>query len=179
LSELSVFAFGKLPAHGDFVSRGLAAHERDAWDAWASTSLETARRDFGDAFEARHDAAAPWRFAFGPGPLADGWVAGALTPSIDRSGRRFVIVAGAKAAGCLSPDGAGARVAEAVESEIYRTFETGGDIDALVAGAAAALAQVQADEPSDADGRFWTIDPPQEIIARQPPANLVSLALAG
>jgi len=178
LSGLSVFAFGKLPTHGDFVARGLAAAEREAWDAWATESLEMARRELAEDFEARHDAAPPWRFAFGPSRLADAWVAGALTPSIDRSGRRFIIVAGARAAGTLSPDGAGGRIAEVLEAVIYRTFETGGDIDALVAGAGDALTGLEPEAASPAGGRFWTLDPPRAVEAGEPPAGLLSLALA-
>lgn len=177
MSGLAVFAFGKLPAHGDFVARGLAAGERDAWDAWASESLERARRDLGEDFETQHDQAPPWRFAFGPGRFARAWVAGALTPSIDRSGRRFVIVAGARADAALLPDGAGAEVAERLETEIYRVFETGGDIDSLVASAEGALADVESDAPSTGAGRFWRLDPPQAIEADEPPVNLLSLGL--
>lgn len=177
MSGLAVFAFGKLPAHGDFVARGLAPGERDAWDAWASESLERARRDLGDDFEAQHDQAPPWRFAFGPGRFARTWVAGALTPSIDRTGRRFVIVAGARAEALL-PDGAGGEVAERLETEIYRVFETGGDIDSLIASAEGALADVEPDSPSTQAGRFWRLDPPQAIEANEPPVNLLSLGLA-
>ncbi|MFL5297557.1 MAG: type VI secretion system-associated protein TagF [Phenylobacterium sp.] len=178
-SSLAVFAFGKLPAHGDFVARGLGAAEREAWDGWASAGLEAARRDLGDGFEACHDAAPPWRFALAPGPLGDRWQAGALTPSIDRSGRRFIVVAGARAdAGTLPADGAGGRVAEAMEAEIYRVFETGGDIDALVAGAQAAVAGIVPDGPGAAAGRFWTVEPPREMGAEPPSADLLSRALA-
>lgn len=179
MSGLSVFAFGKLPAHGDFVARGLTAGQRQAWDGWATEGLQAARRELGEQFEARHDAAPPWRFAFGPGPFADAWLAGALTPSIDRSGRRFIIVAGAQGAGPLNPDGAGGRVAAAVEAAIYRTFETGGDIDGLVASAGDVLRQLTPDEAPAPTGRFWTLEPPRSMEADQPPARLLSLALAG
>jgi type VI secretion system protein ImpM len=179
LSPLAVFAFGKLPAHGDFVARGLAAGERDAWDAWATESLDLGRREFGEDFEAQHDSAPPWRFAFGPSRFANAWVAGALTPSIDRSGRRFVIVAGARApAGALTPDGAGGQVAERLETEIYRVFETGGAIDSLVASAEGALAGVEPDAPSTQAGRFWRLDPSQALEVNEPPVNLLSLRLA-
>ena len=178
LKRLSVFAFGKLPEHGDFVARGVSAGERDAWDAWASASLEQARRDLGDVFETRFEAAPPWRFAFGPGRFADAWVAGALTPSVDRSGRHFVIVVGARSGGTLPPDGVGGRVAEIMEAEIYRVFETGGDIDSLVGRAECALLGVEPDAPSLAAGRFWRLDPAQALEVSEPPANLLSLGLA-
>ena len=174
-----MFAFGKLPAHGDFVARGLSASERDAWDGWASAGIEQARRELGEDFEACHDAAPPWRFAIGPGPFGPAWQAGAFTPSIDRSGRRFIVLAGAKAsAGRLAPEAAGGRVAEAMEAELYRVFETGGDIDALVAGAQAAVEGLAADPPGDGGGRFWTVEPYREISADPPPADLICRALA-
>jgi type VI secretion system protein ImpM len=176
---LAVFAFGKLPAHGDFVARGLSAAERAAWDGWASAGVAAAREAMGEAFYERHDAAPPWRFALPPGPFGAGWQAGAFTPSVDRSGRRFLVVAGARTgAGALNPDGAGGRVAEALEAELYRAFETGGGIDALVAAAQAAVADIAPDEAGDGPGRFWTIDPPREIGADSPPGELMRLAWA-
>lgn len=176
VTGLTVFAFGKLPAHGDFVARGLSAPERDAWDRWASEGLEAARMALGETFEDRHDAAQPWRFAFGPGALGEGWRAGALTPSIDRAGRRFLIILGARAERPLTPDGAGAQVAEILEDQIYRIFGTGGDIDALVANANEALSDVQADAVSE-PGRFWSLEPAQRVDASQPPADLIARAL--
>lgn len=77
--------FGKLPAHGDFVARGLSFEERDALDAWLSASLLQARAAYRAAFEERFDAAAPWRCE------GDG-VAGALAASQDSAGRRFPLL---------------------------------------------------------------------------------------
>src|ERR1700744_5108989 len=91
------FLFGKLPAHGDFVSRGLTAPEVEAWDGWASQAME-ALRDASPAFEQAHDATPPWRFVAGPSRLGPGWRAGALAPSIDAVGRRFVVVLGVQGA---------------------------------------------------------------------------------
>jgi len=74
--------FGKLPAHGDFVARGIGAAEREALDAWLSGEMLAARAALGGDFEERYDRAPPWRFA---GP--DG--AGVLVASVDGVGRRF------------------------------------------------------------------------------------------
>ena len=76
----AVFVFGKLPAHGDFVSRGLSDAAREAWDSWATAALERLRDGHPD-FEDAHDAAAPWRFVAGPSTLGPGWRAGALAAS--------------------------------------------------------------------------------------------------
>ena len=65
------FLFGKMPSHGDFVARGLAAEERDSLDAWLSAELADARAALGERFEERFDSAPPWRFAW----PADGWTA--------------------------------------------------------------------------------------------------------
>ena len=88
---MSAFLHGKLPAHGDFVSRGLAPDERDLVDGWLAASLASARDALGAGFEAAFDAAPPWRFAWRDGAR---WTAGALAPSADAVGRRYPILIG-------------------------------------------------------------------------------------
>lgn len=88
------FLFGKLPAHGDFVARGLTPEAERLLDDWASREMETAREALGEAFDAAHDAAPGWGFIAGPGPLGDGWRWGAAAASVDSAGRRFLILAG-------------------------------------------------------------------------------------
>lgn len=174
VSAPRVFAFGKLPAHGDFVSRGLAASEREAWDAWSSAGLEAARETLGEAFESRHDAAQPVRFAFGPSAFGSGWSTGALTASIDTAGRRFIVVLG------LHTDTAPfarERIAELAEDEIYRAFEAGADIDAMVAKAEDVFQTLESEDEPDAQGRFWRPVSPFDISAGQPPADLITRAL--
>jgi type VI secretion system protein ImpM len=180
VSGLAVFAFGKLPAHGDFVARGLSAAERDAWDEWASAGLARAREALGGAFDEAHDRAQPWRFAFGQagaGRFGAGRRAGVLAPSIDAAGRRYVIVVGAVAASGLPGDGEGAAAAEILEGEIYRAFEQGCDIDQLTANAAAALSGLAAGADGDDAGRFWTLgatpEQAHEIRSEAPPADLL------
>lgn len=180
MAALNVFAFGKLPAHGDFVARGLGPAERDAWDEWASEGVGAARDALGADFDALHDTTPPWRFAFGPGPFGDGWRAGALTPSIDRAGRRFIVVLGAQSHSLLTAEGAGGRIAEALEEAIYATFAGGGDIDALVAAGQVATADIETDPTAQVlqAGQFWTPDPAQVIVAPQPPSDLLTQAMA-
>lgn len=109
--------FGKLPAHGDFVARGLSAADRDALDAWLSASMIDARERFGDTFEARFDAAQPWRCT-GAG------VAGALAASQDAAGRRFPVVLL-----CAGED------ADACEALLYDAIAQGWDADRLASAA--------------------------------------------
>lgn len=181
MSELGVFAFGKLPSHGDFIARGLSAAERQAWDDWASAGLVLAREALGDRFEAAYDQAPPWRFAFGDGGFGPGRKAGAFAPSIDRAGRRFLIVLGAATPVGLDPAGAGAVAAQILETEIYRAFQSGADVDVLVQSATAALAGFAPGATAAGAGRFWTLDAEDavaaEIRAEAPPADLLVRAL--
>lgn len=168
------FAFGKLPTHGDFVARGLTPDEREAWDAWASAGLENARDALGDAFEVRHEGALPLRFAFGPGVFGTGWSTGAMTASIDTAGRRFIVVLGAHTDQApYTRD----EIAEAAENEIRRAFETGADVDGMVAKAQDVFHTLDSEDEPDAHGRFWRPDSSFDISAGQPPADLITRAL--
>ncbi|WP_162252368.1 type VI secretion system-associated protein TagF [Caulobacter sp. Root655] len=172
LTPPSAFAFGKLPTHGDFVARGLSGQDRDAWDAWASTGLEEARMALGEAFETRHDAAPPVRFSFGPGLFGDGWRTGAFAPSVDSTGRRFIILLGARTGHAPTTETIDL-LASAAEGEIYRTFEAAADIDAMVVSAQSIFQTLGSESDSEADGRFWAPDSPLDITASQPPADLI------
>lgn len=131
LPSLTVRLFGKLPSHGDFVARGLAAMDRDALDRWLSAGLKDARAAFGPDFDALYDHAPAWRFAAMEGE-GDKAVAGVLAPSIDRAGRRYplyLVLAGIDA-GHVVP------AAEWCEELIRDAFRGGWDVDRLVREAA-------------------------------------------
>jgi type VI secretion system protein ImpM len=82
--------FGKLPAHGDFLVRGVPGALRDQFDAWLSAELARARSRFGEGFDARYFAAPPWHFV--DRDPSGRWTGGALCPSVDGVGRRFPIL---------------------------------------------------------------------------------------
>jgi type VI secretion system ImpM family protein len=93
---LTPWLFGKLPALGDFVSRGLDMATRERLDVWLSGEMEGARLRWAEAFEARYDAAPAWTFVDCD---EDGrWTGGAMCASVDRAGRRFPLLAAAPAA---------------------------------------------------------------------------------
>jgi type VI secretion system protein ImpM len=81
--------FGKLPAHGDFVRRGLPAEFLKPWDEWLQAALPAARAALGEAWEAAWAAAPAWRFVLPAGACGPEPVAGVLLPSEDAVGRRF------------------------------------------------------------------------------------------
>jgi type VI secretion system ImpM family protein len=156
--------FGKLPRHGDFVARNLDAAAREAWDQWASRGLQQARAILGDRFEAEHDAAPAWRFVGAPGVFGPGWRAGAMAPSIDAAGRRFVIILAVEGLSAEQAAGGGEMIAEAMEELIYQAFEAGWDADTLVASAA--LTPPEGDGAGAASPRWWTLGGPEH-----PPAS--------
>ncbi len=83
--------FGKVPAHGDFVRRGLPTSFVGPWDSWLQEGMATARARLGDRWAAAWDGAPPWRFALPAGACGPDAVAGVLLPSEDMVGRRFPI----------------------------------------------------------------------------------------
>jgi type VI secretion system protein ImpM len=184
VSAPAAILFGKLPRHGDFISRGLSADRRIAWDGWLSTALEDSRRRLGEGFSAAHDAAPPWRFVAGPGRFGVAWRAGALAASIDAVGRRFFIVL---AADNLSPGQAsahGEHLAETMEALIYRAFERDWDADTAVAAGRDQLGAILADgdgvigHGQGARARWWTAwgNGESGAASDEPPADLIGEA---
>ena len=138
--------WGKLPAHGDFVARGLAPAARDELDEWLAASL-AARETLGMAFEDNYDEAPPWRFAWRE---ANGWAAGAMAPSVDGVGRHYPILLALSGLDDGNVDAA----TEAVENLLYEAL--GGDWNAdRLHAAASALAF--APRPSAAVEGWWTL----------------------
>lgn len=83
--------YGKVPAHGDFVRRGLPTSFVGPWDTWLQDGMAMGRDRLGDRWPALWDGAPPWRFALPAGACGPDAVAGVLLPSEDMVGRRFPI----------------------------------------------------------------------------------------
>jgi type VI secretion system ImpM family protein len=150
--------FGKLPAHGDFVARGLAAWQRERLDQWLSASLADARDQLGDAFAERFDTAPPWRCV--------GARAGAIAPSQDGAGRRFPL---------LLMAGSGRAGAQACEALLYDAIGGGWDADRVLAEAE----RIVAEEPAGAT--TWETDGGEGFapatLPGEHPAGLVAAML--
>lgn len=127
---VATFLVGKLPAHGDFVSRAAPRSVAAAWDIWCSAGLEDAQARLGAAFDTRLRAAPPWRFCFDPGLIDAHWHVGAILPSRDRADRAFLLVAGARAVAPPAPDGLAA-FAGAVEACCRSAIDEGWSADGL------------------------------------------------
>jgi type VI secretion system protein ImpM len=148
--------FGKLPSHGDFISRGLDLTACDAWDRWASEGLEDARAQLGERFDDAHDRAPPWRFVDPPGRFGADWRAGVVAPSIDGAGRRFIIMLAAEGLTPEQAGGGGEAVAEEMEALIYQAFESGWDADATITAAKGPVGRIAA-EGAAPQPRWWTL----------------------
>lgn len=160
---LTAWLFGKLPTHGDFIARGLAPDLRERIDGWLSDEMARARSDHGEVFEDRYDAAPPWRFV-------DGAEGGVICASIDSAGRRFPILAGLTGTGAEQA----AAAAAASETAIFRTFEEGGNADALAALLAESV--LEDGEPPLQTG--WWVDGGDHFMPGRWPDGLISRMLA-
>ena len=162
--------FGKLPTHGDFVSRGLAAAEQAAWDGWLSDGLALARDVLGERFEDAHDAAPPWRFVQRAGEGGTRLQAGCIAPSVDRAGRRFWIVA----IKLDAPPEQAAALAQSCEEAIFTAFGDSLDADGLLQ--ALEGSEGATGEPHRGEG-WWTEGGPAHPADAAPPGAGPALAL--
>lgn len=80
------YLYGKLPGHGDFISRGLERAREAALDAALTASVDRARQQWGEGFEDRYASAQPWLFLAQEGTAI-------IIPSADKVGRTFPLYA--------------------------------------------------------------------------------------
>jgi type VI secretion system protein ImpM len=177
------FLFGKLPAHGDFVSRGLDGAGRQAWDVAASRLLDTAQSRLGPDFAEAHGQAPPWRFVCGPGPLGPDWRAGTLAPSVDSAGRRFILALGWDGLALTEAHRLASASGQALEALAYDAIGLALTADQVLARLGE-LAESEDGEAAPAplaeDGAWWTLDVSGAVaLARggaEPPADLLILS---
>lgn len=102
--------YGKLPARGDFVGRGLPARWRSDWDGWLQRGLALAATTLdGNALRERLRAFAPWRYLALPAP-GEIWC-GIMVASHDRVGRAFPLTLVERLPAPASPGESAARLA--------------------------------------------------------------------
>jgi type VI secretion system ImpM family protein len=137
LRPAGAWLFGKIPAHGDFISRGLDHATHVLLDDWLSVEVARARARFAD-FDTRYVQAPPWYFV--DVDSAGAWSGGALCLSVDKVGRRFPILVAASATSAETAR----EVALAALELVFTTFGEGWDADQL----ALALGSIVADRAS-------------------------------
>lgn len=163
-SQSVIRLFGKLPAHGDFVSRGIPPSERDMLDAWLSDEMRDARGRFGEEFEERFDTAPPWLFAHDD-------EGGVLCPSVDSAGRRFPLLVGRTVAATKDA----AAVASACAETVYEALACGLNADQFVSEAACAVPPLDAVEAKG----WWPQEAPEsaDYFGQRTPPGILSRML--
>lgn len=102
--------WGKLPARGDFVGRGLPPRWRSDWDGWLQEGLALAAEVLdGPALRERVAGFAPWRYVVLP-VSGEIWC-GIIVPSHDRVGRAFPLALAERFTAPPSPRESAARLA--------------------------------------------------------------------
>ena len=81
--------YGKLPSHGDFVSRRLASSFVSEWDAWLQLGVAESKARLGDDWLDTYLTSPIWRFGLTSGICGPEAWAGVVMPSVDKVGRYF------------------------------------------------------------------------------------------
>lgn len=157
MSETRPFLFGKLPAFGDFLSRGLAEQELEAWDRRCTATLRATSARMGDAFARTLEAVPPRGFLLEPGGGERLWQAGCAAFSCDRVGRPFLFVLGFAGGRLLRDEGES--IAASLEPCLYDAFLHRRDPASILDAAVDALVERdQAGSPGRLLMRGWQDD---------------------
>ncbi len=87
--------FGKLPSHGDFLTRRLPRGFTDPWDRWLQNAVADSREQLGEDWLDIYLTSPIWRFALSTGLCGETAWCGILMPSVDRVGRYFPLTVAA------------------------------------------------------------------------------------
>ncbi len=96
--------FGKLPARGDFLLRGLPRSFADPWHGWLADGLQRSRDAMGAGWLPAYLNAPIWRFALAAGVCGPQPAVGVLMASVDKAGRYFPLTVAALPT-ALPPEG--------------------------------------------------------------------------
>lgn len=81
--------YGKLPAHGDFISRNLPSAFLNYWDEWLQGFIASSQEQLTDDWLEIYLTGPIWRFVLSRGCVdGNAWV-GVMMPSVDSVGRYF------------------------------------------------------------------------------------------
>lgn len=156
--------YGKLPTHGDFITRRLPTELIAPWDQWLQESLSASRVQLGDSWLGLYLTSPLWRFVLSPGVAGQGGWTGVLMPSVDRVGRYFPLTLACPLPAGTNPivvmgDGDWFEQAEALAlsalADPFALENFDGQLLALGAPGAAATAPVPAATPGQGRPNAW------------------------
>jgi type VI secretion system protein ImpM len=81
--------YGKLPAHGDFISRNLPSAFLNHWDEWLQGFIASSQEQLTDDWLNIYLTGPIWRFALSAGTVDGNAWCGVMMPSVDSVGRYF------------------------------------------------------------------------------------------
>jgi len=156
--------FGKIPSHGDFVTRDLPRSFLDVWDMWLQSCIAESKAQLGDGWLNVYLTSPIWRFGLMPGICGPQAAAGILMPSVDRVGRYFPLTIATSQAGEVNPlqlPGAADRWFDAAEAIALRAldddrFEANAMHDAIKAIGDVAV-EAQRTEAAATMGAAWSL----------------------
>lgn len=156
--------FGKLPARGDFVGRGLPPRWRSDWDEWLRSGLALAAATLDDsALRERLGTFAPWRYVALP---ASGEVwCGIIAASRDRVGRAFPLTLAERCAAPPPPHEIAARLAPLLDAAAQGLEALEAAIAALPPGPEQEFNPAQAWPPPPAS-LWWPLAAPRDAVPR-------------
>ena len=180
--------YGKLPARGDFIGRGLPARWRSDWDGWLQRGLALAATTLeGAALRERLGAFAPWRYLALPAP-GEVWC-GIIAPSHDRVGRAFPLTLAERFAAPASPHDAAPTSFHEIAARLASLLDAAAQGPEALEAAIAALPPrpEQAFKPAEAwpsqpASLWWPLAAAHDAIPRAaawPPAPVLLLELLG
>ena len=165
---------GKLPHHGDFVSRLLPAEFIAGWDSWLQRAMAVSQELLGHSWLDIYLTSPVWRFVLSAGVVDQRVWAGVMIPSVDRVGRYYPLtLAQPFAASTLPTDlqiNHGHWFVE-LESAALAGLQDGVTIDAFEQ----VLAQIsKPDSLVDARSAQWEAGKPLVLLLQQPDQNPLS-----
>jgi type VI secretion system protein ImpM len=156
--------YGKLPARGDFVGKGLPPRWRSEWDGWLQRGLALAATTLdGAALRERLRAFAPWRYLALPQP-GEIWC-GIVVPSQDRVGRAFPLTLAERLAAPALPGESAARLASLLDAAAEGPEALEAAIVALPPHSAQGFQPVEAWPPQPAS-LWWPLAAAQDVVPR-------------
>jgi type VI secretion system protein ImpM len=156
--------YGKLPARGDFVGRGLPRRWRSDWDDWLQRGLAlAATRLEGAVLRERLRAFAPWRYLALPAP-GEIWC-GIMVASHDRVERAFPLTLAERLAGPASPGESAARLASLLGAAAEGPEALEEAIAALPPGAGQEFQPAEA-WPRQPASLWWPLDAAHDVVPR-------------
>lgn len=182
---VAIGLYGKLPGRGDFVRHGWDDATIEALDTWLADGLQAWRPEDDNAFAAAFAQAPLYAFYLPPGWAGEAALHGVLSPSVDRAGRYFFLIAGMTGAAPTLWHIAVSRPDFAAAAE-YATYEALGaesDPDVLATTLFAAVPEIEtpwrAALATPADAIFWAEGEGHPLVLRgaRPDAPLLAALL--